>query len=196
MTTFENRTNYNVISPAGDVNVRIKDTNGKEIESDDLGYLVIIDIAHHKVHEGKHYFVDSYVELDSTGVLDIVFTTPVSPAIGHWKYDIAVTADTLIQIYEGTTHSDDGAGVTVFNSDRNSANTTGITVQTDPTVTVVGTLLEGMLIGSTLTPSRSLGGGSGRETELNLKYAEDYLIRITSNTNGNNIDYNFNWYEV
>jgi hypothetical protein len=195
MSLFENRKNKNDVFDPGKVDVKIFDSDGKECEADDTGYLVTMDISHHKIHEGNHYFVKGYVEFGATDSIDFVMTTPATGQI-HLLFQIEGTGETLVQVYENTAHSDDGTPVTVYNNNRQSSNTTSATVQSDPTVTGVGTLLASALFGVASNPSKTFGGDTRRDDELILKQSEDYLFRITSNSNNNNIDYRATWYEV
>ena len=83
-----------------------------------------------------------------------------------------------------------GTTVSVYNSNRNSANTSGNLVLVGSTVTT------GTLILQQYSGANKLAGIVGRENEIILKQIEDYLFRITNETaTANEVSWNAEWYE-
>jgi len=158
--------------------------------------LQIVDYAHHEIHGGSHYYVKSYDELGSTDTVEFVITIPNTTTWAHLLFSLESTGETQIDIYEGASGVSGGTTVTPINNNRNSVSTSVLTIVKDPTsITSDGTLISASLVGIASTPSKTLGGEVGREDEIILKQNETYLIRVTSNSNDNNVDYKANWYE-
>jgi hypothetical protein len=94
-----------------------------------------IDYAHHEVHAGNDFFVSIVdTDLDDTQTLNILVVTPDTTKWGHFRYRIRSTLVTTFQIYEGSTTTNDGTGMTEFNADRNSATAATLAVYHTPTI--------------------------------------------------------------
>jgi len=156
--------------------------------------LQTIDYPHHEIHSGSHYFYTDSVELDSAATQDYLFTTPDTTKWIHLTYSATGSAITQIQLYEGS----DKNGTTlqtVFNNDRNSLNTAGLTVHKGTSGgTTDGTLIEQLKSGSSSAQSRTPTIAE-RENELILKQNTKYILRITSGTNDNLTNLQMGWYE-
>ena len=108
--------------------------------------------------------------------------------------------DIDVLAYEDTVTSNDGTPITtLFNTNRNSANTPLMTLFSAPTVTGVGTLIHTTWVVPTATgvgqsPAGITTDGNGEEWEL--KPNSKYMVRIT-NSSGATIDYRWElrWYE-
>lgn len=172
------------------------DSSGNEVSIDSAdNALTTIDQEHHEVHEGNHYFAGSYTTLGTSGVLDIIIVTPNTAIRMHYTAIVNSTAEMIAAFHEGVTETGDGAAVSIFNSDRNSSNTSTITMSTDPTtVSDTGTLLRAHSGGS--TGPFAVGSAARSTSENILKQNTKYLIRITSNAADNIIDWEVIWYEI
>jgi hypothetical protein len=161
---------------------------------DDASQAVItIDNHHHEIHEGDAYFYSDSVTLASAATQDYLITTPNTTKWAHMVVEMDGTAVTTFQFYEGATRT--GTTLqTLWNNNRNSANTAGVTIHKGATGGADGTLMKayssGTSSGNSKMPS-TLGFGS----EVILKQNTKYLVRITSGTAGNLCNINFNWYE-
>lgn len=178
------------------LNVTMFDSSGNEVETDPIEHsLVTIESEHHQIHEENHYFVGSYDTINDEGTIDIIVTTPDTAIRAHFLATAQSSGEMVASIHEGVTETGDGTPMTLFNSDRNSANTSDLVIKVDPTtVSNTGTLLRAHSGGSS-GPFSS--GTTARGTSENiLKQNTKYMIRLLSNANTNIIDWEFIWYEV
>lgn len=175
---------------------KVKITDGTyDAEVDVLGYLVAIEIEHHKVHEGKFYTVsdyDSSVDTASPKYWHII--TPDSSARAHIKIQVATDTGGLIEFYENPTTTNNGGALTAFNNDRNSGNSTTFNFYKDPTISSDGTLIEVSRIGA--GREKKIGGMARQPSEIILKQNEQYLIKATPDSNGASVTINIGFYEV
>ena len=155
-----------------------------------------INYAHHEIHDGSHYYIKGYVELDTDADIDFCITTPDSTKWGHMLFSISGTSITTIEIYEGSTYSTAGSAVTAINNNRNSTNTSVMSIASERSITALGTKISASKFGTATNPGNPLAGGSAaREDEVILKQNTSYTFRIISGADGNTIDYRANWYE-
>mgnify|MGYP001304069213 FL=1 len=154
--------------------------------------LVVIDTAHYKVHESKHFFVENWTAVSgASSVFEILIKVPASK-FPHMTYRVGADASFSFSLYEATAVSADGTAVTPRNNNRNSATASSVGVFTSPTVTSAGTALLGHLLSS----SARSGGEGSRETELLLKANTNYLLRFTKTDSGvGDVSYSLAWYE-
>lgn len=182
----------------------IKDKDGLPTEFDSTsasgtgyGYLIQIPSEHHKIHEGVHYTgVDYDSDVDIAAPKYWHIKAPASGVI-HLTWKIRASLNGLAELYEAPTTTADGTGVTPYNNDRNSANTSTLLFYKDPTVTVDGTLLDIDVIGSDgANPVGADGGDLERDLEWNLKQNTAYLIKFTAGTDDCRASIHLNYYEV
>ena len=104
--------------------------------------ITIVDYPHHEIHTGSHYFYTDSVTLGNAGTQVYLFTTPDTTKWIHMTYIATGSAITQVQFYEGA----DRTGTTlqsVYNNNRNSLNTAGMTVHKDISAgTTDGILIE------------------------------------------------------
>lgn len=162
--------------------------------------IIIIPSEHHEIHDGEHYFVRGYQELTLNQVLDFTWLMPNTTKWIHWTWRITVESETLWQVYEGATATNALANtVTPFNSNRNSANTSGTTmkyeIQADLTAANVDTDVSGAtLLESGIAGDGRDGGEAEREHEKIMKQNSLYCLRATASAAGY-INFEMQWYE-
>jgi hypothetical protein len=165
-------------------------------EVDSLGYLVGIDIGHHKIHEGYGFFCsDADTDVDIAGPKYWRLTTPNSAARIHIKLSVSASNAGKIELFENPTIDAAGDALTEYNCDRNSATSTTLAVFKDTTFTADGTLLSTVFVGSSSGPTR-LGGNTRSEFELILKQNEDYALKVTVDNNDTKVAFISEWYEI
>ena len=150
-----------------------------------------IGYEHHEIHSGSHYFIcdyDSSIAINET--IQFVVTTPNTTKWTHLILDFSSTLGCSLDIYEGSSSVVGGSPATPINNNRNSLNTSSLTIIKDPTSLTDGTKIAGYLAGANKT-----GGASEREREIILKQNTTYLFRFTSLSNGNAISFCGEWYE-
>lgn len=164
---------------------------GRQLEFDNLfKAALVMQTEHHGIHEGYHYTICDSVLLGLAGVLELVVTTPDTDEWTHLIFDVNSLLGFTLDIFEGSSDVVDGTPVTPLNNNRNSVNTSSLTVLQDPTSITDGTQIL------------AFGGGNNqrsgildRNDELILKRDEIYLFRLTSLSANNRISYCADWYE-
>lgn len=154
---------------------------------------LVVEYAHHEVHEGDHYYVKGWIDIPASTSTDFLFVTPNTAKWIHAKWEIASEAEATFVLYEDTTTAALGSAVTIYNNNRNSANTPGVLAFSTPSVSATGTAIYSGKLGS----GRAIGGSAGREHEMIAKQNTKYLFRITNNdgTATRWTGYDFYWYE-
>jgi hypothetical protein len=154
----------------------------------------IIEPEHSRIHEGMAYMHSHEHIVDNNEIEDHLFVNPANnfPHLRHWLFHIT-GAPASVEVYEGTTVSNNGAPAIMINLNRASSNTSNVVLYNDPVVTDVGTSLPGgYIVGG------KLSGGRGIDTisEIIMKPSTNYLIRFI-NRSGVTIDSltEFFWYE-
>lgn len=176
------------------------DSLGNLVEDSITSALKVINYEHHQVHEEEHYFIVGNVDLAINNTRDIQITVPNSTVRTHFTFKVSSEAECEIHFYEGVTINTAGTGVTPRNNDRDSSNTSGITIatidntsvanadaDTDPTGSID---LVPVVIGSGFQD----GGKIERNQEIMLKTNEDYSIRFVATAAGR-VNYLLEWYE-
>ncbi len=162
-----------------------------------LKALVVIPSSHSHIHDGHRFFYSELITLASAGTRDILIATPDTTKWAHFtELSIAGNKETNVKVYEDTTTSADGTGLTEINRNRNSGTVNTTVLTHTPTVSDVGTLIFEVQFGEATGPASSRAGGAGAtRQEVILKQNTKYLIRITSAANDNDISNFFDWYE-
>jgi hypothetical protein len=160
-----------------------------------------VDYEHHEIHGGSHYFIAGYTTLDSaaTDFIDFGVVTPDTTKWAHMVFEISSVGQVEFTIYEKASlfSASDGTAVTAYNNDRNSANTTGLTIVSNPSsfTAAASDAIFQQLLGKDGNVAQVQGGNSERNKEIILKQNTDYVFRIDSGTAGNVINYVAEWYE-
>ena len=153
--------------------------------------LNVIEYEHHEIHAGSHYNVCGYTTLGNEAVLNFTVVTPNTTKWTHMSFDITGTGALSVQTFEGATVDTPGSAVTAYNNDRNSSNTSGLTIRTGDTFTDDGTQIWGAYGGALKT-----AGFIGRDREIILKQNTTYIFRITNALAQDNVvSYCGEWYE-
>lgn len=156
--------------------------------------LVIVDFAHHKIHDGEHYFFEEGIILGAAASREYLIVTPDSDMLPHLtiriKYGLAGSAE----FYEDTTKTG-GTSLTPRNRNRSAGDLSPVTLTHTPSGTGDGTLLFDTTHGSTGGGPNSSGGENRGESEIMLKPNSSYLFRVTSAEADNRITVLLNWYE-
>lgn len=155
--------------------------------------LIVVDFDHHEIHEGNRYFVKNWQDVDGAGTtLNFLFTVPNTAKVPHATWELSGEEEFTFTLYEGTTVTNNGTPVPVFNHNRNSSHTPGVGVFAAPTITNMGTIIWATKIGT----GKSATEGRTTEGELVARAGINYLFRIVKAAAGTAwIDYLFDWYE-
>ena len=175
--------------------MRIYDINGNSLRLDrSTGGILTIEYDHHEIHAGSHFMFTDSVELDAAAIQNYLITTPDTTKWCHFTFSATGSAITHVEFFKDT----DRIGTTlqeVFNNNQNSDTVAGLTVHkgvsggtTDGTR--IYTLKSGAAAGASRTPV-----AFNRGNEIVLKQNTKYIMRVTSGTNDNLTNVEFEWYE-
>jgi len=156
----------------------------------------VIQTEHARIHAGEGYTVTAkFTGVANGASKDILLSNPAAnfPHLRIYSVE-SEKAPANIILYEGATVSADGTALTIFNNNRGSSNTAGMTAFHGPTITDIGTDIEHSFIAG----SKQVGGSfSDFSYEWLLKANTKYIVRYTNNS-GQTSEVNFKlfWYEV
>ena len=146
--------------------------------------LVNVDKLHGQVHDGNHYkaHLTSTVLIDDATV-EMYVKAPDTAVRIHAYASFSSELAGKAEIRESATVSLSGSVLTVFNSNRNSSNTSTVSVRSSPTLTASGTQLSFYHIG---------GGKKGEDPGSEeakagwiLKQGTIYILRYISSAAAN-----------
>jgi hypothetical protein len=150
-----------------------------------------IDYEHHETHGGSHYYICNHQEFSNAEVVDFTVITPDTAKWTHMTFMIEGTGATSVDIREDAAVDVAGTAVASFNNNRNSVNTTGMTIRVGDTFTD-----EGDLISSSYSGANKQAGFVDRNKEIVMKQNSVYIFRITNETaQVNEVNYCAEWYE-
>lgn len=161
------------------------------------GAVSTIDYVHHAIHDSCHFCVtvyDSDVDIGTPKIVRI--TTPDTSIRCHLVAYISGDGGFLFEFYENPTLDDAGDALTILNNNRNSVNTATATAFEDTTTQAPnndGILLEAGYSGG---EKKKESGTLGFRDEFILKQDEDYLVKITAESDSTKIIIVLKWYEV
>lgn len=167
------------------------------IEADALvDALVTITTPHHMIHEGKGFIASNYFAdvADATNALLRILVGANKEL--HATISVAVQGDGDLKISEGTTYTNDGTVVTIYDKNRTTHNASDALCYHTPTINAFGpTIFRSHVPGG--TKQRALGSVRTNGEEWILKKATDYLFRFT-NRGGADMDISIEieFYEV
>jgi hypothetical protein len=181
------------------VSLAQKDKDGNMILAGSDSPLIVADVNHVRLHEGRAYYVykthKDTARLAVGASIDIAIAFP-SGVEAHAFVDYQCGGEAEVYVYESPTTSG-GTSMTLHRRNRviNTASE-GVAVL-NPTVTAVGTEFYSELITSAEGQgNRSGAGGRGLSFEFILKPLTTYLFRLT-NVNGSSqmAEMRIDWYE-
>ena len=154
---------------------------------------ITITQAHHEIHDGNHYYIESHTTLANEAILRVALVTPNTGVWGHFTWNISSTGILTTEFYEGASVSG-GSTVTPINNNRNSANISGVSIKSGISASSDGTLISAASWGTTGFKS-IYGGGQGRDDEIVLKQNETYMRKFISGSAANVVSFKATWYE-
>ena len=161
---------------------------------------VSIDIEHHEIHEGGHYFVDGVQDIAINHVLDFTWLMPDTARWIHWTWNLACEAETIYQVYEGAVATNPLANlVTPNNSNRNSTKTSGTVMRFEDQATLAAANTDTDVTTATLIQTGIIGAGrtagaANRTHEIIMKQNTLYCLRATASAAGYQ-NFTMQWYE-
>ena len=153
---------------------------------------VVIDPAHHEIHEGDHYTCADFTDLGNGATYNVLLVTPDTASRVHMTFQFATESEATVTLFEDTTTSNDGTPITCYNNRRDSVNTAALVLTHTPTITGDGTQLARGKSGS----GKQVGGEIRGENEWILDQDSKYMLRITNDTAlANWVSWLLSWYE-
>jgi hypothetical protein len=154
-----------------------------------------IELEHGYVHDGIDFSSTDTATVDSGSTRVYKITTPDTTKWAHLVWEIDGTAITQIDVYEGGARNN-GTGLTIYNRDRNSVTANTTTVVHTPDAGANGTIIYTEKFGLATGNNARQAGYSRPSAEVVLKRNTQYIIVVSSSTNGNIISSRFRWYEL
>jgi len=149
----------------------------------------VIESEHLETHLGNHRICADYnLAVASSAVIDLLVRP--GDSYMHVTFDIFASQGAIIDIYEGATISAVGTTQLTVNSNRVGIPAVNQRVYQAPTVDAVGLKLFSFLAGGARQ-----AGIAERNHEIILNPNTNYLFRVTSRADNNDIDWGFSWYE-
>ena len=148
-----------------------------ETDSDERPYEIdkitrampVVDYSHHEIHEGDHFFVKGFFDLN-TSTFDFMFVTPNTITYSHSIWEVAAEGEMNFLLYENASVSANGTPIPSFNNNRNSNNIALTLAYELPTVITTGALVWSGVVGS----AKASGGIARSDNEfigrINTKY--------------------------
>jgi hypothetical protein len=156
------------------------DKDGNQVVAGSEKPLVIADVNHVRLHEGRAFYVyylngdGNPLENDASIDIAIAWASGKTP---HLVFDVNCGGDAEFTIYEGAVVTG-GTSFTAINRYRPSTNTSASAALINPTVTSVGTALTGEFL------SGGSGGQAGGAAAFSFQYVlsplTTYLFRLTN----------------
>lgn len=176
--------------------VRLYDEQNNRANVDRISEsLGTIDVLHHRIHQGvvySHNQILTAVANDAS--VNLLLQVPASHA-AHLRAVLAAGGDAELRLFEGTTFSNAGTGVTPRNRNRFAGDNAQLTVSHTPTITGDGTELSTVFVPGGRGGNAG-GGTGGLFAEYVLNVGTNYLLRGTNRAGQRqNLNLQVTWYE-
>lgn len=181
--------------PATTMPVQLFDADGDAAKVTSRGAQlgVTADYAHHELHEGNSYSSTFNATLASGAATTFLMNTPSGTVRGHLVISLRSSGESNVKVYEGSTVSALGTAMQETNHRRDSGNIASIVVTRAPTVTGLGSNLEGFEFH--VGASQTRGGEARGISELVMKPSTLYIINGVSEASNNDVTLSLDWYE-
>jgi len=157
--------------------------------------ICVLDIAHHEIHQGDFFTTDYTKDTSSGGTANILLVVPTATEEVHIIYRVNTELEAEITMYEGSTVTGSPTELVIYNKNRNSIQTSRCRAYADANVTVNGTLLRTVHIGTQTAGTKV--GGETRETDEWILKPGNYIFKVTNaTTSANQVSIILNWYRI
>lgn len=182
---------------------KARHVNPAYVDKDGISYIAssdkpfpTLDVNHLRLHEGRAFYAyalyphASMLPAGASIDIAIAWASGIKP---HLVYDANCGGDAEIYLYENAVVTG-GTTLSSFTRNRTVAATSASAILLNPTVTSVGTLLEGEFIAG--GSGKKAGGGISDTNEQVLAPLTTYLFRLTNVNATNHMAYlHLEWYE-
>ena len=175
---------------------RISGGKHREVWVDQATHVLsTIEYEHHEIHGGSSYTLSRPLTLPVANDDEIRIATPNTTKWAHMIFSAVSDAAVTVSLYESTALTHVGGNVlTPINRNRNSTNTSGLTICHTPGGAGDGNLLYSSTAGAGGNPAQSAPGAITGRFEFILKQNTAYLLRIAG-ASGDVVSINLEWYE-
>ena len=170
---------------------------GLRLQTERPGNLIDLPVEHLEIHEGNSYIASTAFSLAGAASGSVVIQTPDSDTWAHMIFEINAEGASEARIYETVATTGAGTSMPCINRQRNSSNTSVLTVAHTPTAYSV--------VGSTLIVDKRAGSGGPYTAastsiqsrgEIVLKRNTTYLVLVINNdASPRYINVLLDWYE-
>ena len=151
---------------------------------------ISVSFPEYKIHIGEHYFFDGHTTLGVDGAIYFKIVIPDTIEWAHFLWDFHSTGIiTAVFVEDATGGMTGGTAVPIINNNRNSANTSGLTITKEVSAYTGGTVISELKFGS------KTGGGHFQEKPIILKQNTVYCGALISDSAANIIGFLVEWYE-
>ena len=173
--------------------INITDSEGDYLDVFE-GSLRTISYTHKKVHEGKIWDAQKTFSISSNGG-EILFRIKATTKNLHIIFNVTAGADARFESYYGTTYTDDGIAVPIFNRIVNGITGETAEVYHTPTVNVLGTQRFDKFIPGG-SGRQSSGGSDQSRIETIISAGQELLIKVVNlSSQTENAGITAEWYE-
>ena len=176
----------------------IVDSRGRGAHIDVLDHFPIIDVDHHRIHEGHRFTTVDIDHAVATAAPKYWLIRPPKRPLIHFMYSINATYSGTIELFRGPTVTDPGVALLVDNNNQNMTRTATLLVYRDPTITDDGVRIGGQVLGSDGLAANNKGAEGGsrdRKNERPLRCGTDYIVKFTSVLNDTRVSFRIEHYE-
>lgn len=166
---------------------RLQDSKGHTVNYDVNGCTIIKECETYQTTEGKMYYGEFTVASLGDGSSCTIGISTCTVGIGTYPHGrLLVDVDgAAISEFKETVAYTGGAGVTQYNLNRRSTETSDVTIVSNPTVSDEGTTIQTSYAGTTITtPSKHGDPGSSKAAFWVLKSNTKYILKVTNTSGG------------
>lgn len=168
---------------------------GRIAEVDQLGYLVTIDIEHHKIHEGSHWNAADYDDDVDTGSKYWLVRAPADGPLWHLIFQISSSRHGLMEAFWNPTINADGNPVPFINNNFNIIGGATLLCFADPTAGSDGNRFFVRSMGDDVVgASKGSADKVARTDEFILKPTKEYLFKFTAIDDNTRVSIEFDVY--
>jgi hypothetical protein len=162
--------------------------------------LMTISYPHHEIHDGNAYTITQFAAkdaLDTGSPLTYYVVTPNTTAWAHLWFQAELADGGYVEVFEdnGTAAEFDvsgGTSQTPINMNRNSSNTSGLTITYGATVTAADAAAR---IDVRVIGGKKAAGATASRQEFIMKQNTEYLFRLSTYADNNEGSLGLEWYE-
>lgn len=158
---------------------------------------IVKTINEYMIEQGLYFTAEHlFTSVLSDAYVYLRITNPSTDKYVHVQFNVNNEKKLYVASFSGTTYSNNGTAVTMFNRNSASSNTPSALVYHTPTINVLGTQRGNSMIAINSDQYVQIGGAPSSYVETVIAPSNDILIRL-QNKGGTTQDIaiTVNWYE-